>query len=219
MTLVSLDVDATQTYEIPSLNVNILAIASPPVQQQTKQTEKKSPLVNTKEVNKKVKTPKLVKKENASDKILISETQHEKKDLNKKQDIEKNLEDVIGFYQQPDKIKTEENSIASPKVASLSQALGEQNSTIIHKANYRSQTPPLYPQRSYELGQQGTVILLAQINHNGKPKSLKIEESSGYQLLDSAALAAVKQWEFEPIRIKERAIVSWVRVPVRFVIQ
>lgn len=96
---------------------------------------------------------------------------------------------------------------------------GQQKSTVIHEANYRHWSPPAYPRRALDLGQEGTVTLHAQIAPNGLPKELKVAESSGYRLLDLAALAAVKTWEFEPARADGSTITSWVRVPVRFVIQ
>jgi protein TonB len=216
---IKLDTEFTREYDIPSLKVNLMAIASPAVSPEPKRIIKTSQTPNAKVVNKKIKTPNLLKQENAFEKISLSEKQKIKEDIDQKKNMETFVEEVIEFSPVPDVAKKNEKPVVSPKLASLSQSLGKQNSTIIHKAKYRSQTPPLYPRRSFELGQQGTVILLAQINSNGKPKVLEVEESSGHQLLDSAALAAVKKWEFEPIRIKDHAIVSWVRVPVRFVIQ
>ncbi len=91
--------------------------------------------------------------------------------------------------------------------------------SVIHEANYRKQTAPLYPQRAFELGQEGTVTLHAEVMTNGLPGALKVMESSGYRLLDTAAVAAVKQGEFEPTNVNGRAIVSWVKVPVNFVIK
>lgn len=97
--------------------------------------------------------------------------------------------------------------------------LGKQASTVIHEANYRKQTPPTYPRRALELGQEGTVTLHAEVTPAGLPRELKVAKSSGHRLLDMAALAAVKKWEFEPTNVNGNTITSWVRVPVRFVIQ
>lgn len=96
---------------------------------------------------------------------------------------------------------------------------GKQASTVIHEATYRHQTPPTYPRRAIELGQQGEVTLHAEVLPTGHPRTLKIAQSSGHRLLDMAALAAVKHWEFEPTYIDGTRVTSWVRVPVNFVIQ
>ncbi|MBL4906114.1 MAG: energy transducer TonB [Sneathiella sp.] len=108
-----------------------------------------------------------------------------------------------------------------PKTPSKSVAnnRGTQVSTVIHKAHYRDRTPPIYPRRAYELGQQGLVMLHALVAVDGLAKKLKVETSSGHRMLDLAALAAVKKWEFEPPIRNGHKIQSWVSVPVRFVIQ
>ncbi|WP_025897981.1 energy transducer TonB [Sneathiella glossodoripedis] len=112
----------------------------------------------------------------------------------------------------------QENSPSSLKANSLDKNKGNSASTVVHEANYRRQVAPSYPRRAYELGQQGTVMLNALVEPSGRPGELKVEQSSGYRLLDKAALAAVKKWEFEPLVQNGQKVSSWVRVPVRFVI-
>jgi len=98
-------------------------------------------------------------------------------------------------------------------------AAGQDASTVINEAKYRHQTSPMYPRRALDLGQQGTVTLHAKVLPNGSPGELKVAQSSGHRLLDLAAVSAVKKWKFEPTSVDGSAIVSWVRVPVNFVIQ
>ncbi len=107
---------------------------------------------------------------------------------------------------------------SAPATKSLANNTGESNATVIHEANYRRRTAPSYPRRAYELGQQGIVTLAALVNPSGKTGQLKIEQSSGHRLLDRAALAAVKKWEFEPLIQGGKKVSSWVRVPVKFII-
>lgn len=102
---------------------------------------------------------------------------------------------------------------------SVANNKGQANATVIHKAHYRERTPPRYPRRAYELGQQGIVLLHALVSENGIARQLKIETSSGHRLLDRAALSAVKNWEFIPHSKNGQKVQSWVRVPVNFVIQ
>ncbi|PHQ67221.1 MAG: hypothetical protein COB93_11280 [Sneathiella sp.] len=96
---------------------------------------------------------------------------------------------------------------------------GQDEATVIHEARYRHQVPPSYPRRALDMGQQGIVLLHAKVLPSGTPRDLKIVHSSGYRLLDMAAVAAVKKWRFEPTSVNGNAVVSWVRVPVNFVIQ
>ncbi len=98
-------------------------------------------------------------------------------------------------------------------------AMGLAKRDVIEDAQYRRKTTPQYPRRAFALGQQGLVVLHAYIGPNGKAQNLKIEGSSGYKLLDQAALSAVKSWEFEPVKRNGQAVSAWVRVPVNFSIR
>jgi periplasmic protein TonB len=81
---------------------------------------------------------------------------------------------------------------------------------------YRDNPPPAYPVLARKRGYEGTVILEVLVNKNGRVTDLKIYHSSGYAVLDEAALATVKDWQFQPGSRGETAIDMWVRVPIRF---
>ncbi|MEP3246219.1 MAG: energy transducer TonB [Sneathiella sp.] len=93
---------------------------------------------------------------------------------------------------------------------------GKGPSTIIGQANYKRKFQPRYPRRAADMGQQGEVKLHVLVARDGKAKELKIAQSSGYRLLDKAALAAVRKWEFVPKRQGTVTVASWVSVPVDF---
>lgn len=76
--------------------------------------------------------------------------------------------------------------------------------------------PASYPKRARELGQEGEALVHARLDPDGDPEEVLIWKSSGFALLDNAALAAVRRWQFEPARTNGRAIVAWVEIPVRF---
>jgi len=57
------------------------------------------------------------------------------------------------------------------------------------------------------------------INENGKVADLWLFKSSGYSILDQAALQSVKNWSFTPGSRGSQKIEMWVRVPVRFQLQ
>lgn len=119
---------------------------------------------------------------------------------------------------EPKQIKIAKNTPAAPKIDTANTGKQASTASTLHKAKYRKRTPPSYPRRALDLGQQGVVTLAALIEPNGRPGMLKIEQSSGHRLLDKAALAAVKKWEFEPLIQDGRKTSSWVQVPVRFII-
>lgn len=84
---------------------------------------------------------------------------------------------------------------------------------------YRRNPPPVYPASARRRGYEGTVILEVLVNARGTVDELRVSRSSGFKVLDRAALRAVKIWLFEPGRQGERAVAMWVKVPVRFQLQ
>ncbi len=63
----------------------------------------------------------------------------------------------------------------------------------------------------------GTVTLRVFIDERGKPQSLEVNRSSGFPILDQAAIENVKQrCRFHPAREGEQRIATWIRIPVVF---
>lgn len=89
---------------------------------------------------------------------------------------------------------------------------------VIHEARpvYRSNPTPKYPRIARIRGYQGNVLLDVLVGKNGRVHDLRIHKSSGYPILDRAAISTVKYWLFEPGRVGEEKIDMWVRVPIRF---
>lgn len=81
---------------------------------------------------------------------------------------------------------------------------------------YRENPEPEYPPLARRRQQEGTVVLEALVNPDGKVGGLAVRQSSGHPLLDEAALKGVKGWRFEPGRRGAVAVVMKVLVPVRF---
>ena len=81
---------------------------------------------------------------------------------------------------------------------------------------YQLNAPPSYPGLARKRGQEGTVTLQVLVNSEGSVDELKIEISSGFAILDRAALKAVRKWSFEPGRRGKKKEAMWVRVPVTF---
>lgn len=81
-----------------------------------------------------------------------------------------------------------------------------------------SKVEPIYPSNARNAGQEGTVVLRIQVMENGRPGDVYVDHSSGYDALDSAAIAAVKQWRFIPAKDREsgNVIASVTRLPIIF---
>jgi len=64
--------------------------------------------------------------------------------------------------------------------------------------------------------QEGLVMLSVDVNREGAPVHVEVIQSSGYRLLDQAAVKAVTHWKFQPGSIGGIRIDSTVTVPIRF---
>ncbi|MGA9875411.1 MAG: energy transducer TonB, partial [Solirubrobacteraceae bacterium] len=83
-------------------------------------------------------------------------------------------------------------------------------------AAYLHNPAPKYPLESRRLREQGSVLLRVEVSPAGSALEVLIEHTSGWRLLDDAAVAAVKRWRFVPARRGEDPIEAWVLVPVDF---
>jgi protein TonB len=66
---------------------------------------------------------------------------------------------------------------------------------------------------------EGTVVLEALVNGRGRVDDLNVHASSGYNLLDDAALRAVRNWLFDPGKKGGMPMSMTVLVPVRFALR
>jgi periplasmic protein TonB len=110
-------------------------------------------------------------------------------------------------------------SVAAPASAPARRALtrvASRRTAVSAAPRYRSNPVPVYPLPCRRRGEQGSVLLNVVVNADGLPASVSIKQSSGYLLLDRAALEAVRQWSFQPARVGGVPVESRVVVPVRF---
>jgi protein TonB len=73
-----------------------------------------------------------------------------------------------------------------------------------------------YPLIARRNGVEGTVRLKVLVTRDGRAAHVQLEQSSGSSALDSAALEAVRNWQFAPARRGQDTVESWVLVPVVF---
>lgn len=83
---------------------------------------------------------------------------------------------------------------------------------------YESNPPPNYPVLARKRGYEGTVMVNVEVDTTGRVKDLNLSASSGYKMLDTAALNTVKQWRFVPGKKGDAAVLMWVVVPVQFIL-
>ena len=78
------------------------------------------------------------------------------------------------------------------------------------------QVKPEFPESARKANAEGTTLLKVEVLANGRVGEIVVTRSSGRQDLDDAAIAAVKQWRFEPARRGSTAVAMWASLPVRF---
>jgi protein TonB len=84
---------------------------------------------------------------------------------------------------------------------------------------YSRNPPPPYPRIAKARGYQGRTLLKVLVGPDGRVKEITVAASSGYAVLDEAAVKAVRQWLFEPARQGLEPLAMWVTVPIRFQIR
>lgn len=93
----------------------------------------------------------------------------------------------------------------------------EAREIVVTTARFRvPPTPAKYPKRAHDLNQQGEALIRARIDFEGNTAEVLVWKSSGFALLDNAALSAVRRWQFMPERRNGMPVVAWVEIPVRF---
>lgn len=76
--------------------------------------------------------------------------------------------------------------------------------------------PPVYPPAARKAGWEGRVTVRVLIDADGSAASVAVRESSGYEVLDEAAVKAIKKWRFSPAKQRGQAIASFHDIRVRF---
>lgn len=117
-----------------------------------------------------------------------------------------------------------ESGVAAPRAQATSRPVStaRQQRTVdpyhpdpYYPARYRgTPTQPPYPRLAVRLGQEGTTRLVVEINPQGEVVAISLHKSSGFAVLDKAAIAAVQEWKFIPptgVTGTSKAL-----VPVRF---
>ncbi|MDX2020781.1 MAG: energy transducer TonB [Deltaproteobacteria bacterium] len=86
-------------------------------------------------------------------------------------------------------------------------------------ANYLKNPRPAYPPLALSRGWEGRVQLKVYVGPQGRPLNIVIAQTSGRDMLDNAAINAVRGWSFVPAKQGDTAVAGWVVVPIVFQIR
>ncbi len=99
----------------------------------------------------------------------------------------------------------------------LTRSLGDSPGVVPRYAGGGlSNAAPRYPYLARRRGQEGRVVVRVQVSAAGDAAAVSIRRSSGYRLLDEAAVKAVKTWRFAPAKRGGFSVAGSVDVPVSF---
>ncbi|MEJ2763722.1 energy transducer TonB [Photobacterium sp. MCCC 1A19761] len=88
---------------------------------------------------------------------------------------------------------------------------------MVSKPSFATRPSPLtYPSLAKRRGIEGVVKVEVWIDPNGKQIRHLLVKSSGAEILDQAALEAIKRWHFSSHIVDGQAIAHRVQIPVRF---
>lgn len=113
------------------------------------------------------------------------------------------------------------NSVITKSPSTNSQGNKSQDALTlpITDAKHLHNPPPPYPKQSRRRGEQGKVVIAAEIDIEGRSSQAVIHQSSGYHRLDRAALETVLKWRFIPGKKGHQHQKMWVNIPINFVLE
>lgn len=102
------------------------------------------------------------------------------------------------------------------KSGSGTQGHAEPYSEASFNANYGTNPKPNYPTIARNRGWQGKVLLRVRVTADGLSEAVTVHRSSGQDVLDESAVAAVEKWKFIPAKQGNTAVACTVIVPIIF---
>lgn len=69
-----------------------------------------------------------------------------------------------------------------------------------------SRNQPEYPRRALDMRIEGHVIVVYDIDHNGRIENIRIIESKPNNIFNKSVIHAMKQWKYQPIKAKDLTI-------------
>ncbi|HEU4342467.1 MAG TPA: energy transducer TonB [Candidatus Binatia bacterium] len=84
------------------------------------------------------------------------------------------------------------------------------------QVSYAHSPTPKYPEEARREGKEGRVLLRVLVDEQGRSKSAEVNQSSGSEALDRAAVEAIRSWRFSPARYGDIPVENWVKIPIDF---
>ena len=75
---------------------------------------------------------------------------------------------------------------------------------------------PAYPERARAAEMEGQTIVEALVDIDGKVIDVRLVKSSGFDILDQAAMSTARKWTFTPAEQRGKPVRVWVNIPFNF---
>ncbi len=174
----------------------------------------KSPIVKKKASVKKV-VEKIQAKTFTEKKLLISKEAVQSKE----QPVKNNNETRSKISQVETSTQLTPSNLDHENTVKAASIVRQTDNIILQPARFKSlPPPPNYPRRARLRGQQGIALIHARLNAAGEVINTRLAKSSGFSLLDKAAIKAVFQWDFTPGTAELDNAQVWVEIPVEFIL-
>lgn len=169
--------------------------------------------------------PVVINKQAIQVSFVAPSASNQKSADNSQKELALNSENQNAFYKKQNqqeeakensKQKTISGKETSGRVDEKAIATRAAESEPIFDAAYLNNPAPYYPSNAKKRGIQGKVLLEVAVNVDGSASSVAISRSSGHEILDEAALDAVKTWHFVPAKKSGKFVAASVLVPVEF---
>jgi len=118
----------------------------------------------------------------------------------------------------PPSLATKAKPVA--KKSSLASSAKPSHSVVVEPENRNvallGHPNPAYPRQALREHEEGTVLVLAQVDVHGHVSDARVIRHSGSFALDRAATNEVRSWQFQPALHDGKAVVASVQVPVSY---
>ncbi len=107
---------------------------------------------------------------------------------------------------------SQKHRLASSAKPSHSVVVKPENRDVVLLGNPK----PTYPRQALREREEGTVLVLAQVDVQGHVSDARVVRRSGSFALDHAATNEVRRWQFQPALRDGQPVVASVQVPVSY---
>lgn len=169
--------------------------------------------------------PKVDKKPIEKAKPVLKKKEPENKEFKKKElKPEPVKEKPKKVVEKPKPVKKKKPEVTEPAEPVMEKTVTEKSTSpglsnepvMVTEPAIRNWVEPRYPKLAQRRNQQGVVMLDVIVDERGDPITVAILESSGFPILDKAAIDAVKRWSFKPEQRNSQFVKSRVHIPVAF---